>query len=101
MLSSIPARDAAELARRRQARLSPAQEANLKRWGYPYVMDEFHFHITLTGPLPEPEHAPVEAALHRALAGKLPAPFEIPDLALMGEDAEGRFHLIHRYRLSS
>jgi hypothetical protein len=39
----------AELARRRQAGLSPRQEALLMQWGYPYVMEEFRFHLTLSG----------------------------------------------------
>ncbi len=39
----------AEIARRRAAGLSERQEANLERWGYPYVFDEASFHITLTG----------------------------------------------------
>jgi len=37
-----------ELARRRTAGLTPRQEELLERWGYPYVMDEWHFHMTLT-----------------------------------------------------
>jgi len=42
---------AAELATRRAKGLTPAQETNLQRWGYPYVFDEFRFHLTLTGPI--------------------------------------------------
>ena len=38
----------AELARRRAAGLSPQQEDMLKRFGYPYVLQEWFFHITLT-----------------------------------------------------
>ena len=39
----------AELARRRAAGLSPTQDALLQRWGYPYVLEEFRFHFSLTG----------------------------------------------------
>ncbi len=54
----------AELARRREAtELTGPQEANLRRWGYPYVMDEFRFHLTLTGPVPAERAERVEAAL--------------------------------------
>ena len=94
-----PAPDA-ELARRRAAGLTPKQEQNLVTWGYPYVLDQFRFHITLTGKLPKPELPSVEKALQAHLIPLLPAPFAITDLALMGEDAEGRFHLIHRYALT-
>ncbi len=38
-----------ELARRRAAGLSERQEQLLLQWGYPYVLDEFRFHLTLTG----------------------------------------------------
>lgn len=37
-----------ELTRRRLANLTPKQELMLMNWGYPYVLDEFRFHLTLT-----------------------------------------------------
>ena len=91
----------AELARRRARPLSPAEEANLRAWGYPYVMDAFRFHMTLTGDLPGATRAAVEAALGPRLVPLLPRPFVIDALSLMGEDAEGRFHLIRRQPLSA
>jgi hypothetical protein len=36
-----------ELARRKPERLSPGQRDLLMRWGYPYVLEEFRFHMTL------------------------------------------------------
>lgn len=90
----------AELARRRGAGLSPAQEENLAAWGYPYVMDEFKFHLTLTGKLTEADARAVERALRPHLAPLLPTPFIVPDLCLFGEDVDGRFHFLHRYALS-
>jgi putative phosphonate metabolism protein len=90
----------AELARRRKARLTDRQEALLLRWGYPYVMEEFRFHLTLTGRL-EPEAAEAaRAALARHFAEIIPKPWTIGSLCLMGEDAQGRFHVVHRYTLS-
>lgn len=88
----------AELARRRKAGLSEPQEAMLQRWGYPYVMEEFRFHLTLTGRTPNADT--VCAALKAHFEPVLPTPFGVESLALMGEDAEGVFHLIHRYALS-
>lgn len=38
-----------DLEKRRQAGLSPRQELLLRTWGYPYVLEEFRFHLTLTG----------------------------------------------------
>lgn len=88
-----------EIARRRPERLTPRQRAHLDRWGYPYVMEDFLFHMTLTGALPEDEARQVEAALAPVVAPLLPRPFRVTDLCLFGETA-GRFHLIHRYTLS-
>ncbi|EBA18185.1 hypothetical protein RSK20926_10719 [Roseobacter sp. SK209-2-6] len=90
----------AELAKRRSAGSSMQQDANLMRWGYPYVMEAFKFHITLSGKLPKSDLPAVEAALDTHLAPLLPTPFEIRDLALVGEDSEGRFHMFHRYTLT-
>ncbi len=42
---------AAELARRLAAPLSPRQRELVEQWGYPYVFDEFRFHMTLSSSL--------------------------------------------------
>ena len=91
----------AELDRRRAAGLTAAQEALLVRWGYPYVMEEFRFHLTLTGPLPEAEAEAAQAALAPALAPLLADPYRLDDLSLFGERKDGRFHLLKRYRLTA
>ncbi len=44
-----------ERGRRLAADLTARQIENLERWGYPYVAEEFHFHMTLTGSLAPPE----------------------------------------------
>lgn len=89
-----------EIARRKPDRLSPRQRELLHRWGYPYVMEEFGFHLTLTDSLPPDQRAPVMAVLQDHLSPALPRPFVIADLCLFGEDADGRFHLLHRAPLS-
>ena len=89
-----------ELARRRAHGLSDRQEANLITWGYPYVMEDFRFHMTLTGRLPDPARNAVQAALAPVIAPLLPSPFPIPSLCLFGEGEDGRFRIVHRYTLS-
>ncbi|MCA0927876.1 DUF1045 domain-containing protein [Ruegeria profundi] len=89
-----------ELDRRRASGLTAQQDANLLQWGYPYVMDAFRFHITLSGKLNKATLTTAEAALQSRLAPLLPQPFQIDDLALVGEAVDGRFHLLHRYALS-
>lgn len=89
-----------EVARRRTSGLSPRQEAHLERWGYPYVMDEFRFHLTLTGRLSDDDSEAVRRALAPVLAPLLPRPFRLDELCLFGEDTDGMFHLLHRYALT-
>jgi putative phosphonate metabolism protein len=50
-------------ARRDPASLSARQAAHLDRWGYPHVMEDFRFHMTLTGRVPTERRAAVLAAL--------------------------------------
>lgn len=89
--------DEAELAKRRAAGLDAQEEALLLRWGYPYVMEAFRFHVTLSGSLPDAEA--VEAALRPALEPLLPRPFVVDALSLMGEGPDGRFRLLSRHPL--
>lgn len=89
---------AAEIARRRPESLTPRQRDLLDCWGYPHVMEEFRFHLTLTDRLPDPD--PVIERLEQHFAPFLPRPFTVEDLCLFGEDDAGRFHLLHRYALT-
>ena len=92
--------DAAEIARRRVDQLTERQRAHLMRWGYPYVMEDFQFHLTLTGDLPEPEARVVAVVLEPLLKPVLPVPFRVDTLCLFGQAQDGRFRLLHRYALS-
>ncbi len=91
---------AAEVARRSKARLSAPQTELLKTWGYPYVMDQFRFHMTLTGNLRRSEAENLSALLNDYFAPTLPRPYIIDNLALMGEASNGRFHLLDRFPLA-
>lgn len=90
----------AEIARRKPDRLSPRQRHLLDQWGYPYVMEEFRFHLTLTGDLPEDVAQSVAAVLGPWLGPVLPRPFVIEDLCHFAEDRDGRFHLVARHALT-
>ncbi|WP_045392459.1 DUF1045 domain-containing protein [Falsirhodobacter sp. alg1] len=81
-----------EIARRHPERLSERQRALLDRWGYPFVMEEFRFHITLTGPTDMTADAMVPM-----VAPVLPAKFGIHEICLVGEGDDGMFRLIRRY----
>jgi Protein of unknown function (DUF1045) len=50
--------NAAELDKRRTMRLSARQEALMQAWGYPFVFEEFRFHMTLSNNIgPADAHA--------------------------------------------
>lgn len=89
----------AEIARRDPARLTPRQRQLLMEWGYPYVLDQFQFHLTLTNMLPKAQSSALAGPLADWLAPVLPQPFHISDLCLFAEDTEGRFHLLERHPL--
>lgn len=52
--------------RTRRKNLTGRQAGYLERFGYPYVFEDFQFHLTLAGPLPEARAADVHAALAAA-----------------------------------
>jgi hypothetical protein len=89
----------AELARRRSAGLSLRQGALMLKWGYPYVMEEFRFHMTLSGRLAQADRT---AWMNTARAHLPPLAdrYELGSIALCGERPDGRFELIQRYALT-
>ena len=93
---------AEELERRQKAGLTARQEVFLARWGYPYVMDEFRFHMTLTGALKPAELDAVEAALTPLIAPLCERALRIDHLAIFFQDAPGApFRVLERIPLSA
>lgn len=87
-----------EIERRDPHGLSAAQLANLYRWGCPYVMDEFRFYMSLTGPVAPTVMAQLGPALEGFFSPMLQAPLEIANLALFVEEEPGapfRVHSLH------
>jgi putative phosphonate metabolism protein len=79
----------AEVARRNPHGLSEAERANLLRWGYPYVMDEFRFHMTLTGPIDSERQPVVRDLLRERFAAHIGRPLAISGLAVFVEEEHG------------
>jgi putative phosphonate metabolism protein len=52
-----------ERARRVALKLNEEQIRNLDRWGYPYVLSQFRFHMTLTGRVPAGRRKAILAVL--------------------------------------
>ncbi len=89
----------ADLERHRAKGLSDQQDALLMRWGYPYVMEAFRFHITLTGKLSKTQARLTYEVLSPLLTPLLDGALVIDRLALVGEDDAGSFHLISQFPL--
>ena len=91
----------AELAKRRRGGLDTVEDANLRNWGYPYVLDRFRFHITLTSGLAKREAAEVAALLWPLFDPLLYGEFSVNELCLFGDPGEGRpFRILKRYPLT-
>lgn len=85
-----------ELKRRREKGLTPRQERHLVRWGYPYVFDEFRFHLTLTDSIRDSATAALlESGLTRYMAPALEGN-SIEALCICRSDDIGNFTLLHR-----
>lgn len=80
----------AELARRRAAGLTPEEDKLLVRWGYPYVMDQFRLHFSLTGSLRDVAPDTIDALKAAAEQWFAPlAPMHVDAVSLFVEPTKG------------
>ncbi len=86
----------AEVARRHPDRLSARQRQQLDAWGYPFVREDFRFHMTLTGPVPGPADD-LRAALAAHFAPVLGRPLPLDGLGLFVEPAPGAAFRVHSF----
>jgi putative phosphonate metabolism protein len=90
-----------ELVRRRAAGLTDRQERNLLRWGYPYVLEDFRFHVTLTGRIEAAEAAGLLEDLSVIFADTTQASFDIGEVTLFAQESAGApFHQLRRFELA-
>lgn len=88
----------AELTRQRKSRLTRHQDALLTTWGYPFVLDQFRFHLTLTGPCDDTKN--IRLSIEEAFRPAFQTPLVIDALCLAGEAADGYFHEVKRVPLA-
>ncbi|MGR3491991.1 MAG: DUF1045 domain-containing protein [Shimia sp.] len=82
-----------ETARRLSRSLSSRQKDHLREWGYPYVMEDFRPHLTLTGALTPDDRARFgQAALDHF--PPVHSPLTIETISLLGEAPDKRFHVL-------
>jgi len=84
-----------ERARRLASPLNERQKINLDRWGYPYVFDDFRFHMTLTGALPEDGRAQVKQWLTAEFACQPAARRLVLDQIVIARQAGSAFCVAH------
>lgn len=90
----------AELARRNPAALTHRQRELLDAYGYPFVLDEFRFHMTLSDRLTAEQRATLWPQASAMVLAHAPRPLPIDSLVLCSEGADGLFHHTHRAPLS-
>jgi putative phosphonate metabolism protein len=91
----------ADRARRIAAGLTQRQTELLDRWGYPYVLDEYRFHMTLAGPVPDDELPAFKSRLSEAFDGLARDHLELGAISLMRQDDRAsRFYVLERQRLT-
>jgi hypothetical protein len=91
----------AELARRNPAGMTSRQRELFERWGYPYVLDEFRFHLTLTDRIASERQAEVEGVLAEWFAGVVGRGIPLDALAIFTECEPGspfQLHSVHPLR---
>jgi Protein of unknown function (DUF1045) len=82
---------------RHRVGLTQRQADNLERWGYPFVIDYFRLHLTLTGRLGADRHAVLLAYLRSRFAAVRDAgPVAVDRIALLRQDRpDTRFVVVH------
>jgi putative phosphonate metabolism protein len=91
----------AELARRRPDALPPRQRELLLEWGYPYVLEEFRFHLTLTDRIPAERRDEVERVLAAWFGDVTGGDVPLDALAICTEAEPGapfELHSVHPLR---
>ncbi|WP_169725548.1 DUF1045 domain-containing protein [Desulfomicrobium escambiense] len=79
---------AEELARRRAGGLTAGQDRLLERWGYPHVLEEFRFHLTLTDKIHDPdERRTVQSGLGALLETVVQSPVHVDEINVFRQPA--------------
>ena len=87
--------------RRKPSTLTCRQRGNLDSWGYPYVMDDFRFHMTLTGKLPVDRLGRILEILRERFAALDLKTFSVDRIAVFRQnEAASRFRIVKNYNLN-
>lgn len=84
-----------ELARRKPETLTHRQRELLARWGYPYVFDQFRFHLTVTDQIQPERQDEVETVLRDWFADSLNRDIAVDVVAIFVEPGPGAPFELH------
>ncbi len=86
----------------RRPNLKGIEQDNLLQWGYPYVADQFRFHMTLTSALADDELGEAEKAFRDAAGNSLDEPVTLDAISVYGDPgAPDTFRLLDRFDLTA
>lgn len=91
-----------EMARGDIGRLTGRQFANLMTWGHPHVLDDYRFHMALTGPIDELERDYVDFVLKRHFGALLEQPLHLNQVGLfVAPESNGPFTIGSTHQFSA
>jgi len=97
----LPATEA-ELAQRLRDSLSLREREYVLRWGYPYVLDTWKFHMSLTGSMPPEALPPLKQYLRQRFASVCGEALLVDSVCIFHEShPEAPFQLLDRVYLRS
>ena len=89
-------------ARRNPSAMTARQREHLDRWGYPYVMEDFRFHMTLTGRLDAGRRGPVLSMLRNRFSAVGLETLAVDRIAVFRQDdPRSRFRILDHWKLHS
>jgi len=91
-----------EIAQRLRPSFTPKEHEYTLRWGYPYVLDTWKFHMTLTGTLAPESIPPTLHHLQTRFAPICAAPLLVNSICLFHESYPGAlFHVQEQFMLNT
>lgn len=85
-----------DFERRKPEKLSINQRHNLIDWGYPYIFDDFRFHMTLSDPIENGLAGDYRIALTDHFDPHLKKPYQFSALSIFVEPERGEPFVLHR-----
>ena len=90
-----------EIDKRRMSALTTSEDENLLNWGYPYVFNDFRFHITLTEKIQcKSDRESIISAASSHFSGSLENTIKVSSISLfVQENSEANFLQIQQFAL--